>query len=80
MTDVRVRDMNEDALAELRARAKRKGVTLESLMKDILVEGAFQPRRAIAAELAEFREGLRKKYGVLPDSTPGIREERDRRG
>lgn len=80
MTDLRIRNMNDEALAELRARAKRDGVTLEALSRELLVEGAFRPRRALAAELAKFQEALREQYGILPDSTPGIREERDRRG
>jgi len=46
-----------------------------------LRDGPFPPERAkMARMLIDGLIEMYRKYGILPDSTPGIREERDRRG
>jgi hypothetical protein len=46
-----------------------------------LRNGPFPPERAeMARTLIDGLIEMYRKYGILPDSTPGIREERDRRG
>lgn len=42
-----------------------------------LTEAEFAARREWAAKLRRAREKIAAEHGVLPDSTPGIREERD---
>lgn len=41
---------------------------------------ARRPRRDLVTELQSFHTQLRERYGELPDSTPLVREERDRWG
>ncbi len=77
MGDVRVRDVDDRVVAELKAQARRHGRTLGEELRGILTDAAWRPRREVAAELRKFREEIRDKYGVLPDSTPGIRAWRD---
>jgi plasmid stability protein len=80
MADVRVRDLDDRVIAELKAQAKRHGKTFGEELRGLLTEAAWRPRREMVAELREHQEQMRAKYGVLPDSTPLIREERDRWG
>ncbi len=78
MGDVRVRNLDENVVLELKDRAKRNGRSLESELREILTEEARRPRIEWAERLQQFRDSLRAKYGAFPDSTPIIREERDR--
>lgn len=80
MGDVNVRNLSDTALALLKSRAKRRGKSLESELRGILIEEAFRPQREWADRLAKLRAEIFNEQGQLPDSTPGIREERDRRG
>jgi antitoxin FitA len=80
MADVRVRNVEDWVVAELRARAKRHGKSLEGELRETLKEEVLRPRREAAAELRAARDEIQEKYGQLPDSTTGIREDRDRRG
>lgn len=78
MAEVRVRKLGEEVVWELKERAKREGTSVEALLRRFITEEAKRPRREMLAELREHQEQMRSKYGVLPDSTPDIREERDR--
>lgn len=80
MGDVRVRNLDDNVVAELKDRAKRHGRSLESELRELLTKEAYRPRRELAARTKEMRDELRQQYGELSDSTPGIREERDRLG
>lgn len=78
MTDIRVRNVDELVVAELKAQAKRHGHTFGDELRQVLAEAASRPRRQMVEELRQLHEAIRLECGVLPDSTPGIREERDR--
>jgi plasmid stability protein len=80
MADVRVRNVEDWVVAELRARAKRHGKSLEGELREALREEVLRPKREAAAELRALREEMQGKYGLMSDSTVGIREDRDRRG
>ena len=80
MPDVRVRDLNDDVVRELKDQAKRLGKGWQGFLHDALTEAALRPRREMAAELRGFREELRLEHGEMPDSTALIREERDQWG
>lgn len=80
MRDVRVRGVDEEVLAELKAQARRRGRTLNAELQDLLTEAATRPRREMIQRLEELHEAIRGEHGVLPDSTASIREERDRIG
>lgn len=80
MGDLRIRNFDDHAKIMLRDRAKREGTTLELLAKAILEQEAFRKRRELVEEMHRNLEEMRQKYGVMEDSTPGIRAERDERG
>lgn len=80
MGDVRVRNLDDNVVAEFKDRARRHGRSLEAELREVLTTEAFRLRRELAAKAQQFREELRAKYGEFPDSTADIREERDRLG
>jgi len=80
MTDVRVRNLDDDVVAQLKDRARMNGRSLENEIREALTELVAQPRREIAERAAQLRASIKAESGVLTDSAPFIREERDRRG
>jgi plasmid stability protein len=80
MTDVRVRDVDEEIVAQLKDRARANGRTLENELREALTELATRSRREIAESAAQLRASIKAESGVLTESAPFIREERDRRG
>ncbi len=80
MGDVRVRNLDDNVVAEFKDRAKRNGRSLEAELRDVLTTEAYRLRRELGDRAQQFREELRTKYGEFPDSTPDICEERDRVG
>lgn len=80
MGDVRVRNIDDKVVQELKDRARRHGRSLEAELRGLLTDEAFRPRREIADRMESLREAIRAESGVLADSTAHIREERDRRG
>lgn len=79
MADVKVRKLDDGVVEYHRRRAAQAGRSLEAELRRVLTEAAFAKRRKMAREIAQRLARMRKKYGVLPDSTPGIRAERDGR-
>jgi plasmid stability protein len=80
MGDVRVRNLPDEVVEQWKARAKLHGHSLQKELETILVTEAYRPRREMVAQLRELQDSIRAECGELPDSTPGIREERDLRG
>ena len=80
MSDVRVRKLDEWVVAALRARAKRRGRSLEAELREVLHQEAMRPRQEAASRAQVLRETIAKEHGVLPDSAASIREDRDARG
>lgn len=80
MTEVRIRNVDNWVVDSIRKRARAKGQSLERALRDLLHQEAMRPKLELANELRQMRDELRKKYGTFSDSTPLIREERDRRG
>jgi antitoxin FitA len=80
MTDVRIRDVDDDIVALLKERARRNGRSLENEIRDALTDLATQSTRELAERAAQLRASIKAESGVLTDSAPFIREERDRRG
>lgn len=80
MGDVRVRKLADEVVAQLKARAKRNGHSLEAELRGILTVEAFRPYEEWTEKLANLRQELRNEYGKFSDSTAIIREERDRLG
>lgn len=80
MSDVKVRNLDEAVVAGLRRQAAAAGRSLEEELRRILTEEHRRRRQAVADEVVARQEALHRRWGELPDSTPGIREDRDRRG
>jgi plasmid stability protein len=80
MADVKIRKLPDWVVATFRSRAERTGHSLEEELRDFLTEEASRPEQKRRAELRAFRRMLRRKYGLLADSTGGIRKERAGRG
>jgi plasmid stability protein len=80
MADVKIRNL-DDALHETyRRMAEQNGISLEEQLRRVLSEHVRQERQEMVRVLRADLERMRAKYGVMEDSTPGIREDRDTRG
>jgi plasmid stability protein len=80
MKELRIRKLDEWVVASLRARAKRHGRSLEAELRVLLAEEARRPRREFLERTRALRASIQAECGLLPDSTPLIREDRDARG
>jgi plasmid stability protein len=78
MADVKIRKLDDWVVDSFRARAKRAGHSLEAELRQFLTEAARHRRQSYLEKLNAFKERLRDRYGEMPDSTPLIREIRDR--
>jgi plasmid stability protein len=78
MADVKIRKLDDWVVASFRARAEQAGHSLEAELRQFLTEAARQRRESYLEKLNAFNERLREKYGEMPDSTPLIRQIRDR--
>ncbi len=79
MADVRVRNLDDDIVALLKDRARMNGRTLENELREALTELATRSTRELAEQAAQLRAAIKAESGVLTDSAPFIREERERR-
>jgi plasmid stability protein len=80
MSELRIRDIDEDVISELRARAKRHGRTLGEEVRVVLKDEVKRHRLDAARRLLKLRESIRAESGETPDSTAYIRQQRDLRG
>lgn len=80
MGDIRVRNVKEEVVSALRAQARRHGRTLSDELRAVLETEASRKRLEVLDGLEAFVGAVQAETGVLPDSTPGIRAERDLRG
>jgi plasmid stability protein len=78
MADVKIRKLEDWVVESFRAQARKGNHSLEAELRQFLTEAARQRRDSYLAKLEAFNEHLRDKYGEMPDSTPLIRELRDR--
>ena len=80
MADIRVRNLDENIVAQLKDQARLHGRSLEGELRDVLIELATRPRREAADQADQLRAAIRSESGFLTDSAPLIREDRDHRG
>jgi hypothetical protein len=80
MGDLRVRNVDDEVIDMLRSRATREGRSLSRLAGELLAAEAMRPRPEWSERLERLRAGILAECGELPDSTPDIREKRDRWG
>jgi len=80
MANILVRKVDDNVMARLKKMAKARGKSVNDLAREAL-RAAVQPSKAeIWAEADRLRAKIRARVGHdLPDSTPGIREDRDTR-
>jgi antitoxin FitA len=76
MAQVIIRNVDDDAILRLKDRARRKGVSLESELRTIVVEASRADHATFRARAAECRERLAGRRHS--DSTDLVREDRER--
>lgn len=76
MAQVIVRNIDDGAIRRLKARAARKGTSLERELRTIIVEAARPDRSSFRERAAALRQKLAGRRHT--DSTKLIREDRDR--
>jgi plasmid stability protein len=77
MAELRVRNIEPWIVDLFRAKARRNGRSMEREIHESLAQAAVREKNDFLAELREDRERQRERYGIAPDSTPGIRAERE---
>lgn len=81
VADLKVRQLDDGVTDALRARAVRKGVSLEEEVRSTLAASVDAKRRAFLRRAKAIRASIGSKAGgPALDSTRLIRRERDRRG
>jgi len=77
--------VSEETYNKLKASAQARGKeNVEQLLEDWVDEQAIEwqkelnRRKEVGREIEAFREKMHEKYGVMPDSTELIREDRQR--
>lgn len=80
MADVKIRNLDDQAHEAYRAMAAAAGVSLEEQLRRVLSDYLSQERQAMILEVERGLAQMQQKYGIMPDSTPGIRADRDARG
>lgn len=80
MSNILVRNVAEATKAGLKKKARTAGKSVNAIAREAL-DAAVKPSKAeIWAAADRIREKIRARVGHgLPDSTPGIREDRDNR-
>jgi len=78
MAEIRVRNVPADVVGEWKDRAKRHGRSLEAELRELMISEAYRPRQELIEGIERFSDSLQEKYGLMPESTSIIREERDR--
>jgi plasmid stability protein len=80
MADVKIRNLDDNLHETYRRMAEAAGISLEEQLRRVLAEHVSDDRRILVAQLHAEHDRLRAKYGVMEESWPGIREDRDSRG
>lgn len=81
MAELKVRQLDDGVAEALRARAGRKGVSLEEEVRNTLTDSVETKRRAFLRRAKAIRKAIGDKAGAAPlESTGLIRRERDTRG
>ena len=81
MADLKVRQLDNQVTAALRARAGRKGVSLEEEVRTTLAASVDARRRAFLRRAKAIRAAIGgTSHAPALDSARLIRKERDRRG
>lgn len=79
MTEVRLRNVDSSVVEVIRDIARQNRRSLEAEIKAALLRAANERKAGLLDRLARGRAAQRQGIGTLPDSTPGIRAEREAR-
>jgi plasmid stability protein len=80
MANFLIRNVAEDTAARLKKKAKAAGKSFNDIAREALDVAAKSSKAEAWAEVDRIRAKIRARVGHdLPDSTPGIREDRDAR-
>ena len=81
MADLKVRQLSDEVADALRARASRKGISLEEEVRGTLAASVEFKRQAFLRRAKAIRNSIgAKASGASLESTRLIRKDRDRRG
>ena len=71
-------DFSEETYTQLEKMAQTLGFeNIERLIKEWLWEAELRRRQELGRRIDEHREEMYAKYGLMPDSTELIRQDRD---
>lgn len=70
--------LSDEAYERLQQVARGRGMTLRQMLEAWDGEVEAEPRATTAAQIRELNRRLAAKYGIMPDSVPLIREDRER--
>ncbi|MEA3033965.1 MAG: hypothetical protein QOH86_1981 [Sphingomonadales bacterium] len=76
MATLTIRRLDDEVYEALRQRARRNGCSLEAEARRILTDRT-RPIDALVDDLRAFHAEMIEEHGLLPDSTPLIREMRE---
>jgi plasmid stability protein len=76
MATLTIRRLPDEVYDSLKERARHNGRSLEAEAREILAERA-RPVDAMIEDLRAFHAEMAGRHGLLPDSTPLIRQMRD---
>lgn len=76
MATLTIRKLDDEVYARLSERAKRNNRSLEAEAREMLDKRTLDVA-AVVEDLRQFHAEVRARHGVLPDSTPLIREMRN---
>lgn len=80
MADVKIRNLDDQLYQAYRGMAEEAGISLEEQFRRVLTEYVQLEREAAVKRIEAGLKQMRAKYGVMEESWPGIREDRDERG
>ncbi|HEX3673491.1 MAG TPA: hypothetical protein VHU87_04395 [Rhizomicrobium sp.] len=80
MADVKIRKLPDWVVEHHKRNAEQAGRSLEEELRVLLTDQTMAKRLYWSKRLRATREKIRKRHGVLSDSTADIREERERLG
>ncbi|HEY7336713.1 MAG TPA: hypothetical protein VH639_17600 [Bryobacteraceae bacterium] len=78
MGDVKIRNLPDWVVARFKIEAEHKGTSLEEELRSLITEQAVQRREELIRRVKAHQDQMRKQFGELGDSTPGIRADRRR--
>jgi plasmid stability protein len=78
MAEIRVRNVDDQVLIAFRDMARRHGRSVAEEARRVIADAVVRPRQELIARLDRLHADILAESGVLDDSTPWIRQERER--